>query len=63
MYRENRVMEEERKDYRVTIQVSAREKKILKMLANQEGLNVSDYIRRISLYLPYNKMFSEVDEL
>ncbi|MBC5628852.1 hypothetical protein H8S20_08110 [Clostridium sp. NSJ-6] len=41
---------------RATVQVSIREKEILKLLAKKEGLRVSDYIRVKCIWEPYNKL-------
>lgn len=49
----------ELKEHRITVQVTETEKKIIKMLAKQEGLSVSDYIRRICIHLPCKKIFKE----
>lgn len=54
---ERRKNEEDLQLYRVTVQVSMSEKEALKKLGKREGLNVSDYIRRIALYEPYAAIF------
>lgn len=48
---------EDLKEKRITVQVSAREKRLIQSLAEREGLGVADYIRRVCLYIPYNKIF------
>ena len=55
--KKGRKKEEELRIERVTVQVSAKEKELIEGLAKAEGLNVSDYIRRICIYKKYNEIF------
>lgn len=56
-YANARKNDEERREFRTTVQVTKKEKEILKILASRQGLSVSDYIRKIALYDPYNEIF------
>lgn len=58
-YANTRKNDEERREFRTTIQVTKKEKEILKILASRQGLTVSDYIRKIALYDPYNEIFNK----
>lgn len=49
--------EEDLKTYRVTVQVSKKEKEKLSILANEKGMSVSDYIRVYCIHQPYNEFF------
>lgn len=52
-----RKKDEDLKIYRVTVQVSKKEKEKLFILANEKGMSVSDYIRVYCIHEPYNKFF------
>ncbi|WP_294131740.1 plasmid mobilization protein [uncultured Clostridium sp.] len=52
-----RKREEDLKTYRVTVQVSKKEKEKLFMLAEEKGMSVSDYIRVYCIHEPYNNFF------
>ena len=41
------------KEYRITIQVSEKEKEKLKILAKKEGLTISTYLRKIAMQSYY----------
>lgn len=59
--KKGRKSEEELKVYRITIQVSAREKEKLKFLANNRGMSISDYVRYFCIHKPFQNRF-EGDE-
>ena len=52
-----RKREEDLKTYRVTVQVSKKEKEKLSMLAEEKGMSVSDDIRVYCIHEPYNNFF------
>ena len=52
-----RKREEDLKTYRVTVQLSKKEKEKLSMLAEEKGMSVSDYIRVYCIHEPYNNFF------
>ena len=52
-----RKREEDLKTYRVTVQVSKKEKEKLSKLAIAKGMSVSDYIRVYCIHQPYNEFF------
>ena len=52
-----RKREEDLKIYRVTVQVSKKEKEKLSMLAEEKGMSVSDYIRVYCIHEPHNNFF------
>ena len=52
-----RKREEDLKTYRVTVQVSKKEKEKLSRLAAEKGMSVSDYIRVYCIHEPYNNFF------
>ena len=47
------------KEYRITIQVSEKEKEKLKILAKKEGLTISTYLRKIAIYDKWREFFNE----
>ncbi len=47
---------EELKNVRVTVQVSQREKEMLRSLAKRNGQTVSEYLRNECIWKPYNKL-------
>lgn len=47
------------KTERILVQVSRREKAILKQKANEQGLTVSAYIRKICIYEKWDKLFED----
>lgn len=51
--------EEDLKVNRVTVQVSAKEKEKLVMLAKSRGMSVSDYIRYFCIHKPFVNKFEE----
>lgn len=60
--KKGRKSEEELKVYRITIQVSAREKEKLKFLANNRGMSISDYVRYFCIHKPFISKFNEEEE-
>ena len=52
-----RKKEEDLKSYRVTVQVSKKEKEKLSKLAIAKGMSVSDYVRVYCIHEPYNQFF------
>lgn len=54
-----RKSEEELKVCRLTVQVSAREKEKLFMLAKSRGMSVSDYVRYYCIHKPFANRFEE----
>lgn len=54
-----RKKEEDLKIYRITIQVSAREKEKLKILASNRGMSVSDYVRYFCIHKPFGARFED----
>lgn len=54
-----RKSEEELKICRLTVQVSAREKEKLFMLAKSRGMSVSDYVRYYCIHKPFANRFEE----
>lgn len=54
-----RKREEDLKNYRVTVQVSKREKEKLYKLAAQKGMTPSDFIRIYCIYEPYKNFFGD----
>lgn len=53
------VYENDLKEYRITVQVSEKEKEKLKLLAKKEGLTVSMYLRKIAIYDRWEKLFGD----
>ena len=51
--------EEDLKVYRVTVQVSKREKEKLQLIASKKGMSVSDYIRVYCIHEPYENFWRE----
>ena len=49
--------EEDLKTYRVTVQVSKKEKEKLYRHKKKKGMSVSDYIRVYCIHQPYNEFF------
>ncbi len=54
-----RKSEEELKVHRITVQVSAKEKEKLRVLANSRGMSISDYIRYFCIHKPFANRFEE----
>ena len=54
-----RKSEEELKEHRITVQVSAKEKEKLRALANSRGMSISDYIRYFCIHKPFANRFEE----
>lgn len=54
-----RKSEEELKIHRITVQVSAKEKEKLRVLANSRGMSISDYIRYFCIHKPFANRFEE----
>lgn len=54
-----RKSEEELKVHRITVQVSAKEKEKLRVLANSRGMSISDYIRYFCIHKPFANIFEE----
>ncbi|WP_195953694.1 plasmid mobilization protein [Clostridium saudiense] len=54
-----RKSEEELKVHRITVQVSAKEKEKLRVLANNRGMSISDYIRYFCIHKPFANRFEE----
>jgi len=52
-----RKREEDLKNERVTVQVSKKEKERLSILASENGMSISDYVRVYCIYKPYNDFF------
>ena len=57
-----RKSEEELKVHRITVQVSAKEKEKLRVLANNRGMSISDYIRYFCIHKPFISKFNEEEE-
>lgn len=57
--KKGRKNEEDLKVNRVTVQVSAKEKEKLVMLAKSRGMSVSDYIRYFCIHKPFVNRFEE----
>lgn len=58
-----RKQEEELMDKRVTVQVTSREKELIKKIAKQKGYkDVSSMIRRECIYKQFNTLFGDADE-
>lgn len=55
-FQRGRKREEDLRCKRITVQVSAREKDKLRELADNEGLDISDYIRLKCIYIPFNNL-------
>lgn len=55
-FRNIRKEESEVKSNRITVQVTAREKEVLKLLAKREGQTPSEYIRSCCIWGPYNRL-------
>ena len=51
--------EEDLKVYRITVQVSAKEKEKLSMLAKNRGMSISDYVRYFCIHKPFVNRFEE----
>lgn len=51
--------EEDLKIYRLTVQVSKREKEKLMLLAKNRGMSVSDYVRYFCIHKPFMNKFEE----
>lgn len=51
--------EEDLKVYRITVQVSAKEKEKLSMLAKNRGMSISDYVRYFCIHKPFMNKFEE----
>ena len=56
-----RKSEDELKIYRLTVQVSKREKEKIIQLAKSRGMSVSDYVRYFCIHKPFQNRF-EGDE-
>ena len=54
-----RKSEDELKIYRLTVQVSKREKEKIIQLAKSRGMSVSDYIRYFCIHKPFANRFEE----
>ena len=54
-----RKSEEELKIYRLTVQVSKREKEKIIQLAKSRGMSVSDYVRYFCIHKPFANKFEE----
>ena len=54
-----RKSEDELKIYRLTIQVSRREKEKIIQLAKSRGMSVSDYVRYFCIHKPFANKFEE----
>ena len=54
-----RKSEEELTVHRITVQVSAKEKEKLRVLANNRGMSISDYIRYFCIHKPFANRFEE----
>lgn len=60
---EGRKQEEELMDKRVTVQVTSREKQLIKEIAKRKGYkDVSSMIRRECIYKQFNTLFGDADE-
>ena len=57
-----RKSEDELKIYRLTVQVSKREKEKIIQLAKSRGMSVSDYIRYFCIHKPFMNKFEEEEE-
>lgn len=56
MVQRGRKKESDLRNERVTVQVTTREKDKLRGLAQEEGLDISDYIRLKCIYIPFNNL-------
>ena len=54
-----RKSEDELKIYRLTVQVSKREKEKIIQLAKSRGMSVSDYVRYFCIHKPFANKFEE----
>ena len=54
-----RKREDELKIYRLTVQVSKREKEKIIQLAKSRGMSVSDYVRYFCIHKPFANKFEE----
>ena len=54
-----RKSEDELKIYRLTVQVSKREKEQIIQLAKSRGMSVSDYVRYFCIHKPFANKFEE----
>lgn len=54
-----RKSEEDLKVNRITVQVSAKEKEKLIILARSRGMNISDYVRYFCIHKPFINRFEE----
>ncbi|GAB6169711.1 hypothetical protein JCM1393_21710 [Clostridium carnis] len=57
--RKFRKREEDLRRYRITVQVTSKEKDMLYSLAAKEGLTPSDYIRSVCIYKAWNNLFEK----
>ena len=57
-----RKSEDELKIYRLTVQVSKREKEKIIQLARSRGMSVSDYVRYFCIHKPFIGKFNEEKE-
>lgn len=53
--------EEELKVYRVTVQVSEKEKMLINKLAKNCGMNVGAYVRKLCIYDQWERLGNEVE--
>ena len=51
--------EEDLKIYRLTVQISKREKEKLMLLAKNRGMSVSDYVRYFYIHKPFMNKFED----
>jgi lipocalin len=51
--------EEDLKIYRLTVQISKREKEKLMLLAKNRGMSVSDYVRYFCIHKPFMNKFED----
>ena len=57
-----RKSEDELKIYRLTVQVSKKEKEKIIQLAKSRGMSVSDYVRYFCIHKPFISKFNEEEE-